>query len=416
MGRRAKRAVGDRRKWPLELAHAVRAGFPDRPSDRPRELAEFIEACEVFQVALADRARPLRVHVWMAAPTEMASPRWPVPVIDDLAALATWLGVTQDRLVWFADRRSLERSVTDERLRHYRRRWVRKQDGSARLLEVPKVETKDMQRQVLHHVLDRIPVHPAAHGFRRGRSVVTAAAPHCGRAVLMRLDLEAFFASVSAGRVYGTFRMAGYPEPVAHALTGLCTTVTPPAVLHGSPEVPLAHLAKHRRMLGDLRGPHLAQGSPTSPALANLAAFALDRRLEGLASKLGATYTRYADDLVFSGGPDLLRRSSTVVRLVGGIARDEGFRLNDAKTRVRTSGQRQAVTGLVVNERLNVPRADYDRLRAVLDDAATNGPGHANRAGHPSFREHLEGRIAWAGAMNEARAAKLRRAFERIEW
>ena len=99
-----------------------------------------------------------------------------------------------------------------------------KPDGSARLLEAPKRELKDLQRQVLHQVLDRIRRIPAAHGFRPGRSALTAAAPHAGRPVVVRLDLEAFFTSVAAGRVYGLFRLAGYPEPVAHSLAGLCTT------------------------------------------------------------------------------------------------------------------------------------------------------------------------------------------------
>ncbi len=416
MGRRAKRALGDRRKWLTDLAHVVHAGFPERPADGPRELAELIEACALFSSALADRERPPRVHVWMAAPTEMVAPRWPVHAVHDLSELATWLGVTQERLAWFADRRSLERSVTDERLRHYSRRWLRKADGSARLLEAPKTETKDLQRQILRAILDRIPAHEAAHGFCQGRSILTAAEPHRGQEVVIRIDLETFFTTVTAGRVYGLFRLAGYPEPVAHTLTGLCTTITPTAVLRDAPAAPPDGVDKRRRMLQALREPHLPQGSPTSPALANLIAYGLDRRLGGLATKLDATYTRYADDLIFSGPDDLGRRSESVVELVRTIAADEGFRVHEGKTRVRTSAQRQLVTGLVVNERLNVPRAEYDRLRAILHDAALHGPEAANRAGHPAFKEHLEGRVTWVGGVNEGRAARLRRALDRVDW
>jgi retron-type reverse transcriptase len=162
--------------------------------------------------------------------------------------------------------------------------------------------------------------------------------------------------------------------------------------------------------------PHLPQGSPTSPALANLAAFGLDRRLDGLAARFGATYTRYADDLTFSGDRTLVRQAGRIIALVEDIAADEGFRVNEAKTRVRTRAQRQLVTGLVVNERPNVTRADYDRLRAVLHDAATNGPTAANRHGHPDFRAHLLGRIAWVTAANPARARKLRTAYAVIPW
>ena len=416
MGRRAKRALGDRRRWPTDLAAVVCRAYPERPADRPRELAIFVAACEPFARAAAEPDRPLRVHVWMAAPTEMGARRWPVPAIDDLAALATWLGVAPRHLGWFADRRSLERTAADERLRHYHRRWVRKRDGSGRLLEAPKRELKDLQRQVLHGILDRVPAHDDAHGFCPGRSVRTGAARHRGQAVVVRLDLEAFFASVGAGRVYGIFRLAGYPEPVAHTLAALCTTATPPAVLSDAPEVAGAQRAARRRMLARLRAPHLPQGSPTSPALANLAAHALDRRLAGLARRLGARYTRYADDLVLSGDRRLVGRAPAIVRLVEEIAHDEGFRLHESKTRVLTAAQRQAVTGLVVNAGANVPRPDYDRLRAVLHEAATAGAAAANRTDHPDFRAHLRGRIAWAGAGNPARAAKLRRAFDAIEW
>jgi hypothetical protein len=416
MGRRGKRALGDRRAWPTRLAQVVVHAYPERPADRPRELATFVAACDLFAEAIADPARPLAVKTWLAAPTEMGPRRWPVPAIPDLAALAAWLGVTPGHLDWFADRRSYERTAGADALRHHHRRWVRKPDGSIRLLEAPKRELKDLQRQVLHLILDRIPPHDAAHGFRPGRSVHTAVAAHHDRDVVIRLDLEAFFASVTAGRVYGIFRLAGYPEPVAHALAGLCTTVTPRDALRDAPEVPSGLVDRRRRLLQRLRTPHLAQGAPVAPALANLGAFALDRRLAGLARRLDARYTRYADDLVISGGRHLVRSAGPVVALVDAIARDEGFALHDAKTRVLTAARRQAVTGLVVNRRANVPRLDYDRLRATLHHAATAGPAVANRDGHPDFRAHLLGRIGWAGHGNPARADKLARAFAAIDW
>lgn len=358
MARRGRRALRDRRRWLDDLARTVRAGYPDRPADRPRELARFIAACPSFRAAAHDPRRPLRVHVWTVAPVEMGRSPWPVPAIPDLAALAAWLGLTQGHLAWFADCRSLERGVEDERLRHYRRRWVRKSDGSLRLLEAPKPPLKDLQRRVLHGILDHIPPHDATHGFRLGRSVHTGAARHHGREVVVRIDLESFFTSIVAGRVFGTFRLAGYPEPVAHTLAGLCTTVTPHSVVLAAPPTGASHTDRRRRLLHAVRTPHLAQGSPTSPALANLCAFGLDRRLTGLAAELGAAYTRYADDLVLSGDRHLAcpSASRSVVRLVTRIAREEGFRVHQDKTRVRTAAQRQCVTGLVVNERANVPR------------------------------------------------------------
>jgi retron-type reverse transcriptase len=420
MGRLARRAVADRRRWPVDLAEIVVRAYPERPVDAPRELARFIAACAPFRAAWGDHERPLRVHVWTAAPTAMVRRPWPVPAIDDLSRLADWLGVTPAHLDWFADRRSLERTAPDRRLVHHHRTWIRKPGGGIRLLEAPKRELKDLQRQVLHHILERVPAHPAAHGFRPGRSALTAATPHTGRDVVVRFDLESFFTSVSAGRVYGIFRTAGYPEPVAHALAALCTTVTPASVLRQAPTAGAGPDAgdaadRRRRLLRHLATPHLAQGAPTSPALANLSAYRLDRRLTGLAARLDATYTRYADDLVFSGGRHL-RRVDRIERIVVDIVRDEGFRLHRGKSRAATAGQRQSVLGLVVNERPNVRRTEYDRLRAVLHDAARSGPVAANRAGHPDFRAHLLGRISWVAAANPGRAARLSRSFAAIDW
>jgi RNA-directed DNA polymerase len=458
MTRRGRETMGGKRGWMVHLAHAVRREYPEPPLDRPRDLARFIAACSYYRRAEIRRREPWTVTRWTAEPVRMTAPRFGVPIIHDLKALAEWLGVAPNHLDWFADRCSWEATVADERLRHYHRSWIPKADGSGRLLEAPKRELKDLQRQVLHGILDRIPAHPAAHGFTRGRSALTGARLHTGREAVIRLDLESFFTAVSAGRVYGIVRTAGYPEPVAHALAGLCTTTTPASVRRLAPPVappgptapgapqgapppappgpvdpgtgpaaaptPAGRLeraspqavGRRRRMLEALAMPHLPQGSPTSPALANLAAFGLDRRLAGLAARFAATYTRYADDLTFSGDRTLVRQAGRIIALVEDIAADEGFRVNEAKTRVRTRAQRQLVTGLVVNERPNVTRADYDRLRAVLHDAATNGPTAANRHGHPDFRAHLLGRIAWAAAANPARAARLHTTFAAIPW
>jgi hypothetical protein len=256
-------------------------------------------------------------------------------------------------------------------------------------------------------------VHPAAHGFVAGRGVRSAVAGHAGADVVLCLDLRAFFASVTAGRVYGVFRAAGYPEPVAHLLTGLVTVATPVAVLSamtpgGSPE---DRFGLRRRLA---RG-HLPAGAPTSPALANLVAYRLDARIAGYAAA-GVTYTRYADDLVLSGGPALRARTAAMARAVERIVTEEGFALNPAKTRVRVASQRQLVLGAVINDRPTVPRREYDRLRAVLHNARRTGGAAQNRAGDPDFRARLTGQVAWVGSLDPVRGARLRAELERIEW
>jgi hypothetical protein len=134
-----------------------------------------------------------------------------------------------------------------------------------------------------------------------------------------------------------------------------------------------------------------------------------------VARSFGGQYTRYADDLAFSG-PFRAAAAERLVDLVDVIVRDEGFRLHPAKQRIATSARRQVLTGLVVNERPNVDRATYERLRAVLHDAAVHGPAHANRDQHPMFRDHLLGRIAWIAQANPGRGRRLRAMFDRIDW
>lgn len=347
----------------------------------------------------------------------MGRTRWPVPSIPTRPELAAHLDLDLGELDWLADVRGLERSGSDEKLRNYRYRWIRRDNGLPRLLEMPKRLLKDVQRRILHDIVEPIPPHPDAHGFRPGHSAVTNARRHAGSEVVIGFDLEDFFASVTGGRVYGIFRGAGYPETVAHLLTALCTNVVSRDAWQQLPMPERADLVARRHRLGRrLAAPHLPQGAPTSPAVANLAAFGLDRRLSALALESGAVYSRYADDLSFSGGRRLASRAPAFRRLVAEIVEDEGFRLNRSKHRLATRAGRQVVTGIVVNKHPNQARREYDRLRAVLHDAALHGPERANRAGVADFRGHLLGRIAWAESLNPGRGSKLRALFTQIAW
>jgi retron-type reverse transcriptase len=334
-------------------------------------------------------------------------------VIDHVGDLAERLGVAVDELDALADTRLRARRAHSQRVANYRYRWLPRPSG-ARLLEAPKPRLAQLQRTVLDELLSPIPVHPAAHGFVAGRSAITGAAEHVGATIVIGLDLEHFFAAITAGRIWGVLRSAGYPEPVAHLLTGLTTHASPVAALNAMPAS--RDTSRDFRLRRRLSAPHLPQGAPSSPQLANLVAYSLDRRLAAYALVAGARYTRYADDLTFSGGPELATRSGSLVRGVDAIVRHAGFRLNPAKTRRRVSSQRQQVTGIVVNETTNVRRSEYDLLKAILHDCVQGGPEAANRQGHNDFRAHLLGRIAWVGALNPARGDRLRISFDAITW
>jgi hypothetical protein len=214
--------------------------------------------------------------------------------------------------------------------------------------------------------------------------------------------------------VFRIFRTIGYPETVTRLLTGLCTTRQPLDVWDARPS-PAADGSDYTTRLRFAER-HLPQGAPTSPALANLAACRLDRRLARLAANLNATYTRYADDLTFSGSADLARGTKRLTRLVAIIAAEEGFSMNCRKTQVMRRGSRQTVTGVVVNAKSNVPRTDFDRLKAILTNCVRHGPVSQNREKHANFRAHLSGRIAHFSAINPTRARKLWALFDKISW
>jgi hypothetical protein len=389
------------------------------PRDGPRALA-----CEVDDLVRGLQPsggwpRGARVRRRFAPPTAMGERRWPVPELRTVADLGALLGEHDPgALEWLADVRGLERAAPDERLRGYRYTVHPRAGRSPRVLERPKARLKAAQRTVLHRVLAPIPPHEAACGFVPGRSVLDHAARHVGRPVVLALDLEDFFAQVSAGRVHGILRTAGYAEPVAHAITGLTTNVVPSATWRAIPRpVTPPEIARHHRLGRRLATPHLPQGAPTSPALANLAAFRLDRRLDGLARALGLVYSRYADDLAFSGGRHLARRALDVEARVAAIARDEGFVLNAAKTRVLAREGRQALCGIVVNDRPSVARSEVDRLRALLHEAEHRGPAAADRRGlGPAFAAHVRGRIAWVAQVHPARGARLQAQYDRVDW
>lgn len=398
---RAKRRRG-------KLARRLLKAFAFAPA--PLRLAEFL-----LETRLFSRPKSIELKVTLSAPIFSPAPRFvslAAPKITTPRELSDWLGLAPTQLDWFADARRMQAKTGDGALRHYRYRFIPKRDGPPRLIESPKQRLKEIQRQILHEILDRVPAHDAAYGFIAGRSCVRAAARHAGERFIVAFDLRDFFLMAPMNRVYALFRSLGYPHAVADRLTRLCAAIAPPDVFET-----LARERRHdfetRKRFSQL---HLPQGAPTSPALANLVAFRLDVRLFGLARRFGATYTRYADDLSFSGDGDFAARRRSFAAAVATIVKDEGFALNDAKTRAMGDHMRQQVTGIVVNDHVNLRREDFDRLKATLYNCARRGASSENRMAHPCFRAHLDGRIAWVEQLNPARGAKLRCLFEKIAW
>ena len=314
-----------------------------------------------------------------------------LPQLATLDALAEWLFLPPDRLEYLADKDSRYEEHRDAAVHHYHYIEKVKASGGVRIIEAPKPHLKAAQRRILRGILDKVPVHADAFGFVSGRNCLNGANRHVGEDVVVCFDLRNFFPSIGLARIFGLFRCIGYPHEVARLLTGLCVTTTP---MHVANTLTTVDRQTYRR-------PHLPQGSPASPALANLAAFPLDRRLSGLAKSLDTNYSRYADDLSFSGDRESV---GALLRAVPGIVADEGFELNQTKTRIMSATSRQMVTGIVVNDHLNIDRREFDRLKAIIH--ACGRPGDT-RLADPVFRSALLGKIAWVEAVNSQRGQKL---------
>lgn len=256
----------------------------------------------------------------------------------------------------------------------YREFTIPKRSGGRRRILAPKPELKTLQRRILRRLLGRLKVHSAAMGFQRGRSIVTNARAHQGQAVVLRFDVQDFFPSTAANRVRQYFRRIGWNRPATELLMRLCT-----------------------------RENGLPQGAPTSPRLSNLVNYRLDARLSGMATALGGVYTRYADDITISF-PDeqdgkiphrecfqrnprtgertgatapitLANKIHFMQRFLRQVIEEEGYRLHRRKKlSVRRRHQRQMVTGLVVNQRVNLPRELRRWLRAVEYRARSQRP------------------------------------------
>ena len=341
-----------------------------------------------------------------AALRAMPRPHWP-----GVGELAESLGVPVPGLWRLTRSASWQRqaSLVDQ---HYRYELLPKRSGGWRLLEVPHPYLRTLQRRVLDQLLAQVPPHECACAYVRGRSVVDHARAHAGQPALLKFDLQDFFATVRASRVHATFAALGYSSAVARELMALCTTATPEPVLQRlRTEGGLAWAQAAR-----LRDAHLPQGAPTSAALANLCAFRMDVRIAALARTLGARYTRYADDIVLSGDAGLLRHADRIEARLASFALDEGFALNHRKTRRVGRGRPQRVCGIVVNEHANLPRAEFDRLKAVLHRCATQGAAAQNRNGVANWEQHLRGRVAWAEQLNASKARRLRRWLDQIDW
>ena len=205
---------------------------------------------------------------------------------------------------------------------------IPKRSGGTRELQVPCQTTKQIQVTLYRKLFARYETHPSACGFISGKSIVDNAKPHVGNDVIVKLDIKEFFPSTSRRRILNYFRTTGWTNKASILLT---------------------------QLLCYEQG--LPQGAPTSPVISNIVNKSMDCRLDSLANEFNASYTRYADDITYSMAVYHRDRVHALLQSTGAILRSYGYKLNNKKKRIIRGHRRQEVTGLVVNDVVNLPRS-----------------------------------------------------------
>ena len=315
------------------------------------------------------------------------------------ADVAQALGISISRLRWLAFHSDAAEKI------HYVRFTVPKKSGGVRELSAPHRDLAAAQRWIFQNILQRLPTHPAAHGFVRGRSIRSNALPHVGRHILVNADLKDFFPTITFHRVRGALEQLGYSPAAATILALLCT------------ESPRRTVEYAGRTFHVATGPRAFRRAPApAPRCRTSSPAGSIRVLAGIAVKLGWQYTRYADDLSFSADAEAEPERTTgyLLARIRHIAEDEGFSINEKKTRVLKQSSAMAVTGVIVNRRPGVRRREVRRLRAILHNARKHGLASQNRAHDPQFEARIRGQIAFVQMINPDQCRPLLAALNAI--
>jgi len=321
-----------------------------------------------------------------------------LPILANAAQIAAAMGISVGQL------RFLAFSRKTSPICHYIRFKIAKKTGGERLISAPMPKLKNAQHWILVNILEKLELDDAAHGFRRDRSIVSNAQLHVGADVVINFDLKDFFPSISYKRVKGLFLSFGYSEQAATIFALLCTEAQLEAVeLDGK---------TYYVALGDR---HLPQGSPASPAITNILCRRLDKRLTAMAQDVGFTYTRYADDLTFSGSGDSLRHICNVLKRTDAIASHEGFTINAQKTRILRKNRQQEVTGIVVNSYPNISKETLKRFRATLFQIEKDGLEGKHWGNSTDLLGAIQGFASFVKMVNPQKGAEFQAQIQRIK-
>lgn len=314
-----------------------------------------------------------------------------MPVIETDKELAAFLQIDYKTLRYLVYHRDV---VTFD---NYYRFDIPKKSGGTRHIAAPKTQLKTAQRQILEQILQKVEVSDLSHGFIKSRSVLTSAKTHnTSPDLLINIDLENFFPTITFERVRGVYQSFGYSGYIASLLAMICTYCERmPLEIKGQ----IKYIKTSDRIL--------PQGSPASPMITNIICKTLDKRINGLCQKLGITYTRYADDMSFSytGNTDNFDIGD-FLNSVNKIIEAEGFHMKKEKTHILRKNNRQYITGIVINnEEIGVPKKWVKILKASIHNAQklkAAGGSVSNKT-----IQEISGKIAWLKSVNAKRYQKV---------
>lgn len=256
--------------------------------------------------------------------------------------------------------------------RNYHRVILKKENAKKiRVLNVPNAALKTVQRRILERFLYQLPVSEYASAYVQGKSLRSNALPHIGKEVIVKLDISQFFDHIDSDMVFMVLRQFDFSDAATSLLTNLC-------ICRGK----------------------LPQGAPTSPYLANLVMRHFDEAVGKRCSEYGIDYTRYCDDMTFSGSREAIAQSSLIPFVRHKLYR-MGFSLNNSKTAVISAAQQQRVTGIVVNQKPSIPREMRRRIRQEVYYCKKYGIRESliqqgNTDTPESYLRKLLGRISYA--------------------
>ncbi len=313
-----------------------------------------------------------------------------LPIIRNAEDIANAMQLSMGKVSWLSYHRVTAK--TD----HYHRFQIPKRKGGFRSIASPKPTLRTAQSWILENILSKITVHENAMAFRKNRSITNNAEPHQGKGVVIKMDLKDFFPSIQFRRIKGLFQSFGYNEGVSTIFGLICTDAfRVNAKLDGQD----FYVALGER--------YLPQGACTSPALTNIICRKLDSRMTGLAKKYDYTYTRYADDMIFSHADKNNKAVAWILKCTQEIIEGEGFLIHPDKTAVMRSHRRQAVTGIVVNETMNVSRRDLRNFRSFLHHYENEGAEIMSERIGKDATQYAKGYWAFVNMVNQEKAGKI---------